>query len=1206
MHLKALELENFKTFAKHTTIPFFKGFTGITGPNGSGKSNIPDAILFVLGPRSPKLIRAGRLTDLIFNGGKSKRPAEYCKVSLIFDNTDRIMPLDSNEVKLTRLVKLAGENNPEGYYSYFYVNGKSSSLTEFENLLRYAHISADGYNIVLQGDVSRIVQMTLVERRKILDDAAGVTSFDDDLAKAEKERLEVDGNIERINIIMSEIENNIQYLKKDREVALKYKETSDRLILAKASLAAKMKEDLESQISSIRDQISKYSKEKDSLNKQVEELRIRHAEATEKLYEIEGRIAKMRGDSDTGLLSKIEECKTRAVTANERINFYGDEIKRLADEKDSAEKDLAGIERELRKYEKDLASTNEVLDSKIKELEMRSKELKEAKDLAGATSDGAMAIQRELINLRQEYENQTQKMHNLKLDKDRVSEQYNRVRVRLAELEEEIKTYEFELKDLDWQAKEVRNEIKNLQEIKDKAEKEIFDKRKKLSELTKQQNDLGVLVRKLTAEYERAKAEGEAKEDVRRGINRTVDAIIDARNTGKIKGICGTISELGNAEEKYATAISASAGNRINSIIVESDAVAAECIEYLKRNRLGRATFLPLNKMVSGRPRGAAIIARQDPKAIGFAIDLIKFDERYRAAFWYVFGDTVVVDNLDTARRLMGGARLVSLDGSLIEAGGAMIGGYMEKGAFGQSFGPGHQVDIEGISAKLREANQEYENVSQEILSLQNDIRELTDAIAQANPNLDRNSIKLADMELRRKSAQSKLDGTRNEYEGTKKQFEDLSRNLAVIEQGLEKISAEIQRLEGLREEKGKLLLKASGKELSQKIRILESVVSELEKEVNQLKSKIEVLSTNIQLTMQRREEVVKRVAGAASQISHYKSDIENYKRVLAESQSQLDVLMKAQSQLSEQERRLGEERDKKYNECADLNARIDKISTRIETYSGLISDANYKLSGLESQLEEKMQELSLYGSIKLPEKLPTMDELKTTIALCDQTINSIGSVNLRAIEDYDYQCRRRDELKEQIKRLEEQKSHLMSLMEEIKTKKKAVFMKVFDEVSANFKEIYAKLAGGEGELLLENPDDPFAGGLILRAKPKDRRWTRLEALSGGERSITSMAFIFALQQYQPSPFYIFDEMDQNMDAVNAEMTARMIRERSASAQFIAISLKKIVLKAADHVYGVTSNDGISTIVGELDIDSIVEPKAERLENGQLPRGQGS
>jgi len=261
MHLKEIELENFKSFARKTRIPLLQGFTAVTGPNGAGKSNIADGILFVLGPRSSRVIRAGKLTDLIFNGGKDKKPANETKVSLVFDNSDRLIPIDSDTVKLTRLVRRS--DNVDGYYSYFYVNDRKSSLGEFDNLLANARISADGYNFVQQGDITRITEMSPLERRRILDDISGITKFDEEIQSAEKERLAAEENIGRLSIILDELKKQMKQLDADREGALKYKDLHDKMVSSQACLSLKRKEAVEREIQSVSEQIINYTKDKE-------------------------------------------------------------------------------------------------------------------------------------------------------------------------------------------------------------------------------------------------------------------------------------------------------------------------------------------------------------------------------------------------------------------------------------------------------------------------------------------------------------------------------------------------------------------------------------------------------------------------------------------------------------------------------------------------------------------------------------------------------------------------------------------------------------------------------------------------------------------------------------------------------------------------------------------------------------------------------
>jgi chromosome segregation protein len=295
LYLKDIYLENFKSFGKKIRIPFLSGFTAVTGPNGSGKSNIADAILFVLGPKSSKMIRAGKLTDLIFNGGNKRKPSSYCKVSLIFNNESKLIPINEDEVRLTRVVKIS-KTNAENYYSYFYVNGKPSSLTEFENLLAHARISADGYNLVQQGDINRITQMSNLDRRRILDDIAGITKFDHDISRTEDKHEAVKNNLERIQILFDEIKNNLHQLKRDRDAALKYKELRDELNLAKAQIAHKKKEQAELEIGSLNEQIQKYENDRIEFSNKLDGYRQKLVATENELEEIDNQIAERGGE----------------------------------------------------------------------------------------------------------------------------------------------------------------------------------------------------------------------------------------------------------------------------------------------------------------------------------------------------------------------------------------------------------------------------------------------------------------------------------------------------------------------------------------------------------------------------------------------------------------------------------------------------------------------------------------------------------------------------------------------------------------------------------------------------------------------------------------------------------------------------------------------------------------------------------------------
>ncbi|MCK5031438.1 MAG: AAA family ATPase, partial [Thermoplasmatales archaeon] len=398
-------MENFKSFGKKLTVPFFPGFTAITGPNGSGKSNIADAILFVLGPKSSKVMRAGRLTDLIFNGGKKhKNPAKYCKVSLVFDNTGRRMPINSDEVTLMRVIKRAPlKDNPDNYYSYCYVNDRASSFSDFINVLVHARISGDGYNIVKQGDVTSLIEMGSIERRRVVDEIAGISTFDSDIKKAEEEKGEVDGNLDRIRIILNEISTQIRQLKNDRDAAFRYKELKDKLYKTKAKISLKKKQDVESQLIEIDKQIESYERERSTLDEKSKELKNDYAESQKELEAIEKKIGDVGGDEVKEIRGKVDSLRSEEIKVEERINYSNDEILEIQNEGKEQMAGLETIEKEIDEYTSHRDNLSKQIDEKQAELDEKETELSSLKETIAQHDDKSMDLTRELAEMREEY-----------------------------------------------------------------------------------------------------------------------------------------------------------------------------------------------------------------------------------------------------------------------------------------------------------------------------------------------------------------------------------------------------------------------------------------------------------------------------------------------------------------------------------------------------------------------------------------------------------------------------------------------------------------------------------------------------------------------------------------------------------------------------------------------------------------------------------
>ncbi len=1192
-------MENFKSFGKKLTVPFFKGFTAITGPNGSGKSNIADAILFVLGPKSSKVMRAGRLTDLIFNGGKKrKNPAKYCKVSLVFDNKKRKMPVDNNEVILTRMIKRAPlTNDPNNYYSKFYVNGKSATYSDFENILLHGRMSGDGYNIVKQGDVTNLIEMGGVDRRRIIDDIAGISNFDSDIKKAEKERTDVEENLDRIKIILNEINSQIRQLKNDRDEAYRYQELKEQLYEKKAKIALKKKQDVETQINEINKQIKSYETEKEKLDEKAKTLKQQYSEKQKNLEEIEAKIGDVGGEEVKEIKEKVENIRTEEIKAEERVNYSNDEIRELKEEKNKLKTNLETFEKELEENKEKQNEITQNIEEKQNILDEKEKTLKELKEDIAQTDDKSMDLAHDLAKMREEFNQKNSDIHELKLKRNRFTDKIESLETQIAELQETKQTYEFEIKDINWQIEQDQKQNKDKTKETQKLENKLFEKKKKETEITENLTDLDTRIRKLQREQSKLQAEIDAAESIQRKYNQAVNEILKARNNKEIDGIIGTIAELAQVDEKYKTAVEIAAGGRMQSIVVKDDKCASEAIKYLQRQKTGRATFLPLNKMTPGKPRGKPLMVVKDEKAHGFAIDLVNFDKKYHNAFWYVFRDTVVVETLEDARRLMGGVRLVDLKGSLVESSGAMTGGNISKSRL--SFSKIDRSKLDEITNELEKAMTHQDKLSEELSNLRKEIAEIENNLGDIRTKGEK-EIQIKDLKVRKKEFDAKIEVIEKEIKEKTTEKEELEKKKEEILEKIKEYKTRIEELNNIKEEKGKLLLKGTKKELAQKSRNLEEEVTTLQEETMILKSEKEGIDKKIGLIEERKQEIEEKIKNNTDETTKHKKTIEELKEKRSTLHDELNALLKVEQKMTGKVKGLTEERDKIYKETIQIENDIDKINTRIESYYDLISRAKYRLPTLDATIKELEQEIKLYNvEISEEEKLPNVESLKDSVRTIEETMNELEPVNMRALEEYEHQNERKKKLDEDVNHLKDQKKNLIKLVTNITKKKTDRFYEVYDAINENFKDIYPQLSeGGEAELKLEDADNLFESGLTIKARPRGKKVLLLSALSGGEKSIASLGFIFAIQRYDPSPFYVLDEVDMFLDGVNAETVSRMVKTRAEDSQFIMVSLRKTALKEANHVYGVTMKEtGISDMIGSIDPNS-VGPKGEIKQEG--------
>ena len=1181
-------MENFKSFGGKVSIPLMEGYMAITGPNGSGKSNITDAILFVLGPKSSKAMRAGKLTDLIYNGNKASGKLDSTKVTLFFDNTDRLLPWDADEVRFTRIVKISSDG--EGYSSSFYVNDQRSSMAEFDSLLTRARISADGYNMVQQGDVTDITKMGNIDRRRIIDSIAGISSYDNDISKAQNERAEAEQNMAMIEIVITELKTQLAQLEKDMEAAKKYVEFKNRLDMANAQYVHRQYMAEEEKLKYTQENIEKIQKEIEGLQQKKAELTKQIEENNAAIEAKEAEIAAQVGPEYAEVKKNIDDIKIKKALAEDTISREEDQASERKDELAGQLENLKDAETDLNDCLKSVSDTQIQLDSKTQALDEAKAENKRISEEMASIGGEYKTLQDKLEKLEKDFEDRSNEEHELRSSLATAEVQDDEASRAVASLEEQISNTDFEIKDAEWNLNKVKEEAGPAADI-EAFGKKILELKKEEADLEKKEQDISSAIRRISQEYNALAAEKKVTERMR-GSDAVV-AVLEMRDKGTLKGIHGTIAELGSVDQEYETALSVAAGGKMQAIVVDDDEVAAQAIAELKRTGHGRATFLPLNKMIEGKPRAKAIMAEKE--SLGYAIDLIEFKPQYRAAFWYVFADTIVVDNLGIARRLMGGIRIVTKGGELVEASGAMTGGTVKTQTL--KFGAASQDKLDEVSAELRTANQSLDMIKEKLRDVRARIRTADDQMREAGTgnielqgNITKLEVKLKELREMRKRLKTDLDEKKQVYAKASGEKTKLNASLNEI----------LKRIETLKTDRQNVRLRITEiapADLQKRLQAAMDAVAQISGERDELINALAALNAEKSDFENSKRYIEKEVKTLQDGIKENEANIDKENENLAKIKVDLDALRAIEKRMEAGIKDLTDEKDALVEKKYKLDNARDNAIAAIETKTGYKASVEANIIIIEKSLEELKAQVAEI-KIEVEQPIPSEETLKRTIRSCENAINDLGNVNLRAIDDYDEKKKRYDDLTVDVQRLNDQIKDLDELTDNLGKKKKGLFMEVYDGVNANFKAIFAELSGGgEAFMALENEEDPFAGGLLINAKPRNGKMLRLDALSGGEKSLTALAFIFAIQEHQPSPFYVLDEVDMFLDSVNSEMVAQRIKKSSAKTQFIQVSLRKVTLTLADHLIGVTRPpNGVSKVIMQPNLAEVskYEEEAQR------------
>ena len=1176
MYLKRLELQGFKSFADKTVLEFMPGITSVIGPNGSGKSNISDSIRWVLGEQSMKSLRGAKSLDIIFAGTQNRKSLGFAEASLVFDNQDGSLPVEYTEVTVTRKIYRSGET---GYY----INKVPCRLKDILELFMDTGIGKDGYSIIGQGKIDEILSNKSEDRRHIFEEAAGIVKYRTRKEESEKKLEHTKLNLLRINDILSEIETNIEPLKKQSDKAKKYLNLKEELKNIEIGLflynIEKYKIDLEKVVNDHQIFESQCKDEEEKLNN-IKELK-------EKLkFEIDEITKQIEHMSNLGFESQkeIETINSEINVANTKINNnkennkrYEEEIeeqnsriKELKEEKEQKEKKRDNLKQNKEKFETELKEKEDKLEEITKTLTSKEIEIEEYKKKVETNIEQKYELQTNINTQKINYENDEKRQKQIKdeisnyiseLDLSRINKED--ILKQFYEIEDKRNKIAYKLKQTNEKREEVNVKLKNYESIINAYANEMRIKESRL---------------KFLIETEREK-EGYIKS--------VKQLLLNCENDKELgKGMCGVLANIIEVPEKYQTAIEMCLGASLQNIVTETEQDAKKLVEHLRKNNLGRASFLPLTS-VKGKKIEKIIGNNQG--IIGIAADLIKFEKKYEQIIFNLLGRTVIVDNMDTAINIAKNNnytfRIVTLDGDVINSSGSITGGSFNKKTVNIL---GRSREIERLRDEIKNLNTKIENKKSEKIEYENNANETLENIKLLDKELQEVNITYATEKQKVLAIEESVQKNEQKVEKLKKEWKNLQsqKENTLIDE--EKLKNKITELNNQTEELNKIISEyaESNKEQQKYIDDLNFDITNLKISVSSFdesESSIEEIQERINLEIENNnksiynkkiqiEQIGKENIELQKVIEESDLKIEKIKKEVINSNSKIEELKIIRNNKNENLNRKENEISEKFSLIEDLKAQIIKIEVK---KTKLEEDINECVNKMWEEYEITPNNASDY---KKPDNV-SLTQKKVNNLRVD--IRELGSVNVDSIEEYKTLKERYDFMCEQRVDLENTMSKLRKVISEMTNTMKEQFKEQFKIINKNFTEVFRELfGGGNATLKLEDEENILECGIDINVQPPGKKLQNMSLLSGGEKAFTAIALLFAILKINPAPFCVLDEIEAALDDVNVFRFAEYLKKFSKNTQFLVITHRKGTMEAADTVYGVTMEEsGISKLL---------------------------
>ena len=1175
MYLKSIEVQGFKSFANRIKFDFHNGITGIVGPNGSGKSNVADAVRWVLGEQRVKQLRGGSMQDVIFSGTENRRPLSYASVAITLDNSDHKLPVEYGEVTVTRKLYRSGE-------SEYLINGTTCRLKDINEMFYDTGIGKEGYSIIGQGQIEKILSGKPEERRELFDEAAGIVKFkrrkNVSLKKLEEERM----NLTRVDDILKELEKQLGPLEKQSETAREY---------------LKKKEELK------KYDINMFLLEEERLKERIRDAQGKYETASAEMEEAGSRYEKMKAEYDA-IESEIEEIDLALETAKNQlnettllkqqlegqINVLKEQINtaRMNDEHYDSRGRAVRIEIATRREQKQsLEQERKELQEKLRQSSGEDEKAREQLiEIQTRIAEHTAAIEsgkQEIMELLENRASTKAKIQHYDTTKEQITARQSVLGANIDELAREGKKQSDSLREFEAQLEAVREEIASYQEQISRNEQEIAGLQK---ELTEKQEKLRI---GQTAYHREASRLESLKNITERydGYGSSIRKVM--ANKDREPGLIGVVADIIKVDREYEIAVETALGGSIQNIVTDSEETAKRMIAFLKKNKFGRATFLPLTSMhKAGAIRNPE--ALKEPGVIGMASELVHVEKRFEDLAGQLLGRTIVVDHIDhgiaIARKYRQTLRLVTLEGELINPGGSMTGGAFKNSS--NLLSRRREIEeLEKAVSMLRSDMDETERSVNAVKSrraacyAENDEAQQKLAKASVRENTARMSLEQA--QLRQLEAKQRMEAFAADRESLEAQLEEIAENEDSIQMELEtsqslekelndKIESLAELLEKERESESVQMKQSEDMHLS--LASLEQQRAFIQENIARIDDETEKFEQELSRLEENKGSVSEEIHEKEEQIRELRETIEKSAELFDEIGREIKTQTEKKEELNKKHRKFLEQREELSRHISALDKECFRLNSQRESYE----------EASEKQINYMWEEYELTYNRAMELRDPDLTDLsfmKKQIQALKGEIRGLGTVNVNAIEDYKNVSERYTFLKGQHDDLVEAEASLMQIIDELDAAMRKQFSEQFARISTEFNNVFRQLfGGGKGTLELMEDEDILEAGIRIIAQPPGKKLQNMMQLSGGEKALTAISLLFAIQNLKPSPFCLLDEIEAALDDNNVSRFARYLHKLTENTQFIVITHRRGTMSSADRLYGITMQEkGVSTLV---------------------------